>query len=70
VVKGMVEVLVVDCALSFAPLCDGGLGTPPTLAHAEPQLGVTGTKRTQLLGCVGQGGDSGRRRKLVAEGGS
>jgi len=57
VVKGMVEVLVGDFALGFAPLCDGGLGTPPALAHAEPKLGVTGTERTQLLGRAGQGGD-------------
>jgi len=57
VVEGIVEVFVGDCALGFAPLGDAGPGTPPALAHTEPQLGVTGAERTQLLGGAGQGGD-------------
>ncbi|KOM29341.1 hypothetical protein LR48_Vigan647s000200 [Vigna angularis] len=45
------------CALGVAPLRDASLGTPPALAHIEPQLRVTGAERTQLLGGAGQGGD-------------
>jgi len=57
VIERIVEVFVGDCALGVAPLVDEGLGTPPAQAHTEPQIGVTGAERTQLLGGAGQGGD-------------
>lgn len=63
VVEGVVEVLVGDCAPALAPLGDAGAGTPPALAHTEPQLGVVGAEEAQSLGGAGQGGDLGRAQE-------